>query len=64
MKDDPFTKIAYNVYLRIRTEELYKPTTEQERLQASEVVLDLAEVPFVREKKQNTVIQKLRISDD
>jgi len=31
MKDDEY-KIAYNVYMRIRTEELYKPTTEKERL--------------------------------
>lgn len=50
--------------MRIRTDELYKNTSEQERLQASEVVLDLAEVPFVREKKHNTVIQKLKVSDD
>lgn len=42
--------------MRIRTEELYENNSEHDRLQASEVVLDLAEVPFIREKKHNTLI--------
>lgn len=50
--------------MRIKTEDIFQHPTESEKLAASEEVLDLAEVPFIREKRRSTLISKLRVSDD
>lgn len=50
--------------MRIKTEDIYKHPTESEKLAASEIVLDLADVPFIREKRRTTIVSKLRVSDD
>ena len=46
----------YDVYMRIHNENLEKFQDENQRKEVNEVVLDIAEVPFIREKWRTTTV--------
>lgn len=61
-KNDKYAK--YDVCKRFHNKDLQKYQDESQRSSVTEVVLDIAEVPFIREKWSKSTIQKIRASDD
>ena len=61
--EDSLLSKTYEIFLRSRKEGNFR--NEKEAQEATEVVLDLAEIPWIQSRQlRNTVIHKVKMSDD